>query len=101
VDANGNPLTGTLQVAVQLDNANHPVISAGRAARLAFDFNLAVSNTVDLIAGATTLTVLAQTGLAVNAPAGVFGFATPFGSAPPDVTATRIAVLPSDGVRIK
>lgn len=50
VDASGNPLTGTLQVAGQLDNANHLVVTAGRAARLAFDFNLAASNTVDLTA---------------------------------------------------
>lgn len=50
VDANGNALTGSLQVAVQLDNANHLVITAGRASRLAFDFNLAASNTVDLTA---------------------------------------------------
>ena len=52
VDANGNALTGTQQVSVQLDNTNHLVITAGRASRLAFDFNLAASNTVDLT-GAT------------------------------------------------
>lgn len=44
-------MTGTVQVAVQLDDANHLVITAARAARLAFDFNLAASNTVDLTAG--------------------------------------------------
>ncbi len=48
VDANGNPLTGTLQVAVQLDNADHLVITPGAAARLDFDFNLAASNTVNM-----------------------------------------------------
>jgi hypothetical protein len=51
VDATGNALTGTQQVSVQLDNANHLVITAGRASRLAFDFNLAASNTVDLTGG--------------------------------------------------
>jgi hypothetical protein len=51
VDVNGNALTGTQQVSVQLDNANHLVITAGRASRLAFDFNLAASNTVDLTGG--------------------------------------------------
>ncbi len=51
VDANGNALTGTQQVSVQLDNAHHLVIAAGLASRLAFDFNLAASNTVDLTAG--------------------------------------------------
>jgi uncharacterized protein YdgA (DUF945 family) len=40
MDANGNALTGTVQVAVQLDSANHLVVTPGRAARLAFDFNL-------------------------------------------------------------
>jgi hypothetical protein len=47
-DAGGNPLTGTVQVTVQLDNANHLVIAPGSAARLAFDFNLAASNTVNM-----------------------------------------------------
>ena len=51
VDANGNTLTGTVQVSVQLDNADHLVITPGGAARLAFDFNLAASNTVDLTTG--------------------------------------------------
>lgn len=51
VEAGGNALTGSVQVTVQLDNANHLVITAGNAARLAFDFNLAASNTVDLTAG--------------------------------------------------
>jgi Domain of unknown function (DUF4382) len=31
-----------------------------------------------------------QTGLALNAPASVFGFATPFGTAPPDFTAVSL-----------
>jgi hypothetical protein len=42
-----------VSVAVQLDNTHHLLITPGSAARLAFDFNLAASNTVDL----TTATV--------------------------------------------
>ena len=48
VDSNGNALTGSVAVSIQLDNANHLVITPGRTGRLAFDFNLAASNTVDL-----------------------------------------------------
>lgn len=33
---------------------------------------------------------LAQTGFSMSSPARVFGFATPFGSAPPDFTATTL-----------
>ena len=50
VDATGAALTGIVSVAVQLDNANHLVITPGRTSRIAFDFNLAASNTVDLAA---------------------------------------------------
>jgi hypothetical protein len=50
VDAAGNAITGTLTVTVQLDNAHHLAISAGQIGRLALDFNLAASNTVDLTA---------------------------------------------------
>jgi hypothetical protein len=56
VDANGSALTGTLAVTVQLDNANHLVITAGRTERLALDFNLAASNTVNLTAATVTVT---------------------------------------------
>ena len=55
VDANGNALTGTLTVTVRLDNANHLAISAGHIGRLALDFNLAASNTVDLTADTVTV----------------------------------------------
>jgi len=48
VDSNGNAITGSVAVSIQLDNANHLVITPGRTGRLAFDFNLAASNTVDL-----------------------------------------------------
>ena len=55
VDASGNALTTTLSVAVQLDNANHLVITPARTSRLALDFNLAASNTVDLTAATVTV----------------------------------------------
>ena len=55
VDANGNALTGALTVTVRLDNANHLAISAGHIGRLALDFNLAASNTVDLTAETVTV----------------------------------------------
>jgi hypothetical protein len=60
LDANGNPLTGTLDLAVQLDNRHHLVITPGRTARLAFDFNLAASNAVDLANATVTVTPLIQ-----------------------------------------
>jgi len=50
VDASGNALTGTLTVTVQLDNTNQLVITPGNTGRLAFDFNLAASNMVNLTA---------------------------------------------------
>jgi hypothetical protein len=50
MDANGNALTGTLTVTVQLDNTNQLVITPGNTGRLAFDFNLAASNMVNLTA---------------------------------------------------
>src|SRR6185312_12219540 len=48
VNAAGAPITGPLTVTVQLDNAHHLRITPGQIARLALDFNLAVSNTVDM-----------------------------------------------------
>src|SRR5580692_1255368 len=48
VDAKGNALTGTLTVTVQLDNTNRLIITPGNTGRLAFDFNLAASNMVNL-----------------------------------------------------
>jgi hypothetical protein len=50
VDASGNALTGALTVSVQLDNTNQLVITPGNTGRLAFDFNLAASNIVNLTA---------------------------------------------------
>src|SRR4029077_10395351 len=55
VDANGNALTGALTVTVRLDNSNHLAISAEHIGRLALDFNLAASNTVDLTAETVTV----------------------------------------------
>jgi hypothetical protein len=55
VDANGAALTGAVTVSVKLDNANHLVITPGRTGRLAFDFNLAASNTVNLTAATVTV----------------------------------------------
>jgi Domain of unknown function (DUF4382) len=47
VNASGAAL-GQVTLNVELDNRNHLVITPGRVARLAFDLNLAASNTVDL-----------------------------------------------------
>jgi len=50
VDSKGNALTGTLTVSVMLDNTNQLIITPGTTGRLAFDFNLAASNMVNLTA---------------------------------------------------
>jgi hypothetical protein len=50
VDSGGNALTGTLTMTVQLDNTNQLIITPGNTGRLAFDFNLAASNMVNLTA---------------------------------------------------
>ncbi len=55
VDSTGAAITGAVTVSVQLDNRNHLVITPGRTGRLAFDFNLAASNTVNLTAGTVTV----------------------------------------------
>jgi hypothetical protein len=55
VDATGAALTGPVSVSVKLDNAHHLMITPGRTGRLAFDFNLAASNTVDLTAATVTV----------------------------------------------
>lgn len=56
VDSAGNPITTPLVVTVQLDAAHHLKITAGVLARLALDFNLAVSNAADLTADTVTVT---------------------------------------------
>ena len=50
VDSNGAAIAAPVTVSVKLDNAHHLLITAGRTGRLAFDFNLAASNKVDLTA---------------------------------------------------
>jgi hypothetical protein len=55
VDAGGNALTGPVAVSITLDKSNHLAITAGRTGRLAFDFNLAASNTVDLTNSTVTV----------------------------------------------
>ena len=60
VDASGNPLTGTIDLTVQLDNRHHLLITKDRTARLAFDFNLAASNTVNLANDTVTVSPLIQ-----------------------------------------
>lgn len=60
VDASGNPITGTIDLSVQLDNRHHLLITKGRTARLAFDFNLAASNTVNLSNDTVTVSPLIQ-----------------------------------------
>ncbi|MFM2289013.1 MAG: hypothetical protein RL684_2156 [Pseudomonadota bacterium] len=60
VDANGVAITGQVKLDVKLDNRNHLVITPARTARLALDFNLAASNTVDLVAGTVTVSPVIQ-----------------------------------------
>jgi hypothetical protein len=55
VDSTGAALAAAVTVSVKLDNAHHLVITPGRTGRLAFDFNLAASNTVDLTAATVTV----------------------------------------------
>jgi len=55
VDSTGAALAAPVTVSVKLDNAHHLMITAGRTGRLAFDFNLAASNTVDLTAATVTV----------------------------------------------
>jgi hypothetical protein len=54
VDSSGNAL-GQLQLAVQLDPQHDLHINAGKLSRVAFDFNLLASNTVDLAAKTVTV----------------------------------------------
>jgi hypothetical protein len=55
VDSTGAALAAPVAVSVKLDNAHHLLITPGRTGRLAFDFNLAASNTVDLTAATVTV----------------------------------------------
>lgn len=60
LDTQGNALTGPVDLTVQLDNRHQLLITPGRTARLAFDFNLTVSNVVDLGTASVTVTPLIQ-----------------------------------------
>jgi hypothetical protein len=60
VDSQGNALSGQLELGVQLDNRHHLVITRARTARLAFDFNLAASNVVDLTSATVQVAPLIQ-----------------------------------------
>jgi hypothetical protein len=55
VDSTGAALTGPVTVSVTLDNAHHLIITPGDTGLLAFDFNLAASNTVNLTASTVTV----------------------------------------------
>lgn len=55
IDEDGEPV-GVIDVEVRLDNRNHLVVSNGRPALLQLDFDLAVSNSVDLEADPVTVT---------------------------------------------
>jgi hypothetical protein len=63
VDASGAPITGNMTLHLQLDAHHHLVITPGRIARLALDFNLAVSNAVNLVARTVTVNPLIQASL--------------------------------------
>jgi hypothetical protein len=66
VDSTGQPLTGPLSVTVQLDATHHLKINPNDLARLALDFNLAVSNAVDLTADTVTVTPTLVASLAAS-----------------------------------
>jgi len=55
IDEAGEPV-GVIDVEVRLDNRHHLVVSNGRPALLQLDFDLAVSNSVDLEANPVTVT---------------------------------------------
>jgi hypothetical protein len=60
VDSSGAAITGQVTLDVKLDNRNHLVITPSRTARLALDFNLAASDTVNLAAGTVTVNPVIQ-----------------------------------------
>jgi hypothetical protein len=55
MDANSNPLTGTVAVTLRLDRYRHLVVSARNAALLALDFDLAATNRVNVANGIVTV----------------------------------------------
>lgn len=66
-DASGNPLSRAIDLTVQLDNRHHLVITPGRTARLAFDFNLAASNAVNLSTATVRVSPLIQASVVPSA----------------------------------
>jgi hypothetical protein len=56
VGTNGQPLT-TLTLNVELDNAHHLIVNGGTLSRLALDFNLAASNSVNTAVTPPVVTV--------------------------------------------
>lgn len=67
VDSGGNPLTGSIDLTVQLPAGHHLMVSAGAIAHLALDFNLAVSNAVDLVNARVTVSPAVQASLVPDA----------------------------------
>jgi hypothetical protein len=55
VDGSGNTITGTVQVSVTLDSAHPLIITAGNTSRIAFDFNIAASDLVNLTSDTVTV----------------------------------------------
>jgi hypothetical protein len=64
VDSTGAAITGTVTLGITLDAHNHLVLTPGRISRLALDFNLAVSNAVNLVAKTVTVAPTIQASLA-------------------------------------
>ncbi|HEY6455003.1 MAG TPA: DUF4382 domain-containing protein [Steroidobacteraceae bacterium] len=55
INGSGNAITGTMQATVSLDGAHPLVITAGNTARIAFDFNVAASDMVNLTSDTVTV----------------------------------------------
>jgi hypothetical protein len=55
IDGSGNAITATVQVSVALDGAHPLVITPGNTARIAFDFNIAASDLVNLTSDTVTV----------------------------------------------
>ncbi|MGC1458083.1 MAG: DUF4382 domain-containing protein [Steroidobacteraceae bacterium] len=55
VDGSGNTIAGTVQVSVTLDGKHPLIITAGNTSRIAFDFNIAASDIVNLTTDTVTV----------------------------------------------
>ncbi len=71
VDTHGNALTGRMDLDVRLDNRHHLTITRARTARLAFDFNLAISNVVDLASATVQVAPMIQASVVPPADLGI------------------------------